>query len=103
MPRRDYTGLKEAEMCWSDVRERYPDQWLVVEATEAHSEGDRRFVDRLAVVELCPDGEAAMQTYRRLHRLHPDRELYFVHTSRPELTITERHWAGIRGTYEVAA
>jgi hypothetical protein len=47
-------------------------------------------------VEVCPDGKAAMQRYRRLHRQYPDRELYFVHTSRPELDIIERQWLGIR-------
>jgi hypothetical protein len=86
-------------MRWVHVRERYPDQWLVVEATQAHSEGSQRVVDRVTVVELCPDGAAAMQTYRRLHRLHPDREYYFVHTSRSELSATERHWVGIRSSY----
>lgn len=85
-------------MRWVDVRERYPDRWLVVEAIEAHSEGGQRIVDQLAVVEVCPDGAAAMHVYRHLHQLHPDREYYFVHTSRDELSATERHWVGIRSS-----
>ena len=86
-------------MRWTSVRERYPDQWLVVEAIEAHSEGNQRIVDELAVVEVCSDGAAAMQIYRRLHQLHPDREYYFVHTSRCELSATETHWVSIRSSY----
>jgi Bacterial antitoxin of ParD toxin-antitoxin type II system and RHH len=42
------------------------------------------------------DGSAAMQNYRRLHRLHPIRELYFVHTSRKKPDIREQQWLGIR-------
>ncbi len=83
-------------MYWPDVREAYPDQWLVLEALEAHTEGDERILDQIAVVEVCHDSLTAMQTYRRLHQQHPVREFYFVHTSRDSLEIEERKWAGIR-------
>ena len=69
-------------MRWSDVRKAYPDRWLVVEALEAHSEENHRFLDRIAVIETCTDGAATMQCYNQLHRQHPQREFYFVHTSR---------------------
>lgn len=45
--------------CHSDVGEAHPDQWLVVEAVEAHS--DRRFFDRIAVVDACSDSRATMK------------------------------------------
>jgi hypothetical protein len=83
-------------MQWSEVRQAYPDQWLVIEALEAHTEQNQRRLDRLAVVERCTDGQVALQSYRRLHQQYPQREFYFVHTSREELTILERHWAGVR-------
>ena len=83
-------------MRWLEVREQYPNQWLVIEALEGHTEGDRRLLDRIAVIETCPDGAAALQSYRRLHQEHPTRELYFVHTTREDLDIRERWWAGIR-------
>lgn len=85
-------------MLWSQVREAYPDQWLVVEALEAHTTDDsRRHIDRMAVLESCSDGRSAMQVYRCLHKEFPHRELYFVHTGREELEIEERRWLGIRG------
>jgi hypothetical protein len=90
-------------MRWSDVREKYPDQWLIVEALEAHTEGDHRLLDRIAVVETCPDGTTAMQSYHRLHRQHPSREFYFVHTARETLEITERWWMGIRRSHATEA
>ena len=83
-------------MQWSEVRLAHPDRWLIVEALEAHSAGDRRQLDRLAVVEECPDGAVAFQRYQDLHRLFPERELYFVHTARETLDIIERQWLGIR-------
>lgn len=83
-------------MQWREVRDTYPDQWLVVEAVDAHSDGGKRIPDRLAVVEVCPDGAAAFRRYRELHRAHPMRELYFVHTQNVELEIEERPWIGVR-------
>ncbi len=90
-------------MLWTDVRQAYPDQWLVVEALEAHSTSDHhRFLDRMAVVEKFPDGSSAMKGCRKLYKTYPSREFYFVHTSRDELEIRERHWLGIRGEHEAS-
>ncbi|MFN2241097.1 MAG: hypothetical protein ACK2U2_02335 [Anaerolineae bacterium] len=83
-------------MIWSTVQEAYPDQWLIIEALTAHTEGNQRRLDRIAVIEACPDGAAAMQSYQRLHREYPSREFYFVHTGRKDLDIRERRWIGVR-------
>ena len=80
-------------MRWAEIRERYPNQWLIVDALEAHTEGDRRKLDQMTVVEVCPDGAAALRRYQELHRQHPQREFYFVHTARQELDIRERYWS----------
>jgi hypothetical protein len=84
-------------MLWSDIRAAHPDQWLVIEALDAHSQDGRRVFDRIAVIEVCPDGRTTLRRYRELHRQHPEREFCFVHTSRVELDIEERRWVGIRG------
>lgn len=86
-------------MRWQEVREQYPDQWLIVEALEAHTEEQQRYLDRVTVVERCPDGSAALQRYRQLHQEYPLREFYFVHTSRETLDIRERQWLGIWRNY----
>lgn len=84
-------------MKWSDVRLAYPDQWLVVEALAAHTTADSyRVPDNLAVLESCVDGQAAMQRYRVLHQAYPEREFYYVHTSRATLMLRERQWLGVR-------
>jgi hypothetical protein len=88
-------------MRWKEVRQAYPDQWLVIEALEAHTEHDQRRLDRIAVIEVCRDGQAALQSYRHLHHQFPAREFYFVHTRREDLEIRERYWAGVRRSHAV--
>lgn len=84
-------------MRWQEVREAYPEQWLVIEALEAHSENGHRSLDRSAVIAACADGPATMKRYSELRCAHPQRELCFVHTSRDALDIEERLWLGDRG------
>jgi hypothetical protein len=91
-------------MQWSEIRQAYPDRWLIVEALEAHTTSDRRrHLDCLAIVETCPDGSIALQRYRSLHQQYPLREFYFIHTSREELDIREREWLGVRRSHAVDA
>ena len=91
-------------MTWSDVRNHYPDEWLIVEALAAHTTADgHRELDDVAVLERCPDGATALAIYRRLHQLFPARELYFAHTARERLDIRERRWVGIRGGHATVA
>jgi len=75
---------------------KHPNAWLIIEAVRAHSEEDRRVVERLDVVEVPPDGAAAHRRYRELYRTQPERELYFAHTKNDELLIEERLWTGWR-------
>jgi hypothetical protein len=84
-------------MRWPEIRTTYPNQWLVVEALQAHTTPDhKRHLDQLAVIETCSDGSTAMRRYRKLHQQYPAREFYFVHTGREELDIQVRKWLGIR-------
>jgi len=84
-------------MQWSEIREAYPNEWLIIEALQAHTNtAHQRQLEKIAVVERCEDGNSAMHSYRRLHQQHPSREFYFVHTSREKLDIREQQWLGIR-------
>jgi hypothetical protein len=56
-------------MLWAEIRQAYPNQWLIIEALEAHTTPDKqRHLDCLTVVDTCPDGSAALQRYRYLHQ-----------------------------------
>jgi hypothetical protein len=87
-------------MRWSEVRAAHPDRWLVIEALEAleaYRPGASQVFDRIAVVEVCPDGWATLERYRALVRERPDRELSFAHTGMAELEIEARPWTELRG------
>jgi hypothetical protein len=83
-------------MQWSQIRERYPRQWLLVEAVEAHSEEGQRILDDIDVIQSFSDSVAAMRHYQELHRMDPHREMYVVHTDREHLDIGEIRWFGLR-------
>jgi hypothetical protein len=84
-------------MNWEDIRQVYPDQWLIIEALEARTSADQqRLLDKIAVIERCAEGASAFGRYRQLHQQHPQREFYYVHTSRPNLDIREVQWLGVR-------
>ena len=41
-------------MVWQDIRQYSPQQWLLVEAIEAHSEANNRILEHLAVIGTFP-------------------------------------------------
>ncbi|MDT3699521.1 MAG: hypothetical protein RO469_08830 [Thermincola sp.] len=85
-------------MRWEDVGKSYPQQWVIIEAIEAHTEDNKRIIENIQLVELFgEDNNGALRRYVRLHKAHPEKEYYVVHTSRPELNVKERNWTGVRG------
>ncbi len=72
-------------MRWAEIRVLYPEQWVLVEAIEAHSDGNQRIVEQLAVMGHFADSVTAMRHYQALHQAAPERELYVLHTSREAL------------------
>jgi hypothetical protein len=83
-------------MTWSEIRNQYPNTWLLLEAITAHSENDRRIVEEFSVVSRFDDSESALDAYSQLHEIAPARELLVLHTSQEKLEIKERFWMGIR-------
>lgn len=84
-------------MLWKEVKNAYPNQWVIIEAIEAHTDGNKRIINQLTVVDnFQDDNNKALLQYLKLHRKHRERELYVVHTSRPELDIIEQRWIGLR-------
>ncbi len=74
---RSYSDYRQGDVSirWDEIRTKYPDQWLLIEALEAHTTPDRqRHLDRITVIELCADGMAAMNSYRKYHQAFSQRE-----------------------------
>lgn len=84
-------------MRWDEVRAAFPDRWVVMEAFEAHSDGQLRIFDRVEVVDSFADGRATMQCCAELDRQYPKREFCFGHTSNAELAVEVRWGVGFRG------
>lgn len=83
-------------MTWDEVRARFPEQWLVVEALRAHSEGHHRVVEDLAVLATFPHSGDAMRRQLEIHRAEPAREVLIAFAGWEKLDIEEITWAGIR-------
>jgi len=84
-------------MQWSEVRDHYPSQWVLIEAIGAATQGNKRVVGELSVVgSFEGDSKEALRTYLKLHREDKRRELYVVHTSRDRLDIEVTAWTGVR-------
>lgn len=85
-----------ARMRWEEVREQFPNEWVVCEALKSRSEDGYWFVDEVAVIDRFDDSSVAMKRYYELHREQPYREYGFFHTSREKLELREK-LAGVRG------
>lgn len=78
-------------MKWETIRQQFPDEWVLVEATKAHSIPGKRIVEELALLNTFANSCEAMDAYAALHRQNPQRELYYLHTSRERLDIEARY------------
>lgn len=85
-------------MRWDDIKKTTPQQWVIIEAIDAHTQGDNRVIENIQLVEVFgEDNKEALRRYVQIHKIHPEKEYYVVHTSKPELNIKVRYWAGVRG------
>ncbi len=84
-------------MTWEDVKKAYPMQWVLIEAVDAHTLGDKRMIEQMDVINnFADDGEGAFNRYTELHKMHKEREYYIYHTSNESLNIGIRKWLGVR-------
>ncbi|WP_338552470.1 hypothetical protein [Paenibacillus sp. KS-LC4] len=72
-------------MRWGEVQEKFLEEWVVFEAVSAHSEDGFRFIESVSVIDRYEDSLKAMKRYKQLHKDQPGKEIYFLHTSRPDL------------------
>lgn len=78
------------------MRERFSNEWVVLEATKAYSKEGQRFIEEMTVIDSFNDSVKALKRYSELHQNEPHREYCFFHTSRPEIVARERY-VGVRG------
>jgi len=83
-------------MKWEDVREKYSNTWVLIEALEAESKNDERIINKISVLNYFETSELATKEYVTIHKIHPEKELYVCHTQNEKLQIKERTWMGVR-------
>ena len=84
-------------MIWNEVKKAYPSQWILIEAINARTEGDKRIVEQMDVIDsFGEDGDSAFQKYIEFHKIHKEREYYIYHTSNENLNIGVKKWLGVR-------
>lgn len=84
-------------MNWEDVRQAFPEQWILIEATQAHTnEQNERILEEITPLKKFSNSPEAMRAYQEIHREDPKRELYVLHTSRKKPNIIEKKWVGVR-------
>jgi hypothetical protein len=84
-------------MKWEDVRQAFPEQWVLIEAVQAYTnEKSERILEEVAPLKKFSNSPDAMKAYQELHRGNPIRELYVLHTNRKNPNIIEKKWVGVR-------
>lgn len=78
-------------MQWSEVRERFPNQFVLVEELVSHIEDDMVLVDDLAVVRTILDEEATKTLMQCTDKT------FVYHTSNDSVEIKLRRRPGLRG------
>ncbi len=75
-------------MTWEQIRQEYPNRWVVIEALDAHTDGGRRVIDRLVLIAAFGDDWLpAWNRYKLLHGASPQREYFIFHTDREQLDV----------------
>lgn len=71
-------------MLWSEVRELYPNQWVLIEELKSHYSGNKVCIDEVALIRAIPDAREATD------ELFAAKDKRFVyHTSKEYITIRE--------------
>ncbi|GAX88439.1 hypothetical protein [Effusibacillus lacus] len=69
-------------MLWEEVRQLYPNQFVLVQALKSRVEENKKYVEEVAVIRPIPDEQEAT---RVLVRSKGDTFVY--HTSKPEIAM----------------
>lgn len=84
-------------MNWNDVKKAFPAQWVLIEAINAKTIGDKRIIEQMDIINsFADDGDFAFQKYIEMHKNHKEREYYIYHTSNDTLNIGVKKWLGVR-------
>ncbi|WP_244834707.1 hypothetical protein [Clostridium sp. BJN0001] len=79
-------------MKWEEVRNLYPNQYVKIKILEAHIEGNKKYIDNMAVIDAIKDPREAT---KELVRATGDVLVY--HTGNEKIVVEIRNIKGYRG------
>ena len=75
-------------MTWQEIREQYPERWVLIEALDGSTQNGRRIFSAIQFIgEFGNQWHQAWDQYKTLHHAHNDREFYILHTAKETLDI----------------
>ena len=78
-------------MLWQQVRETYPEQYVLVQALKYHTEDNRKYVEEVAIIKPIKDAQEATREL-----LHAKGDHFVYHTSKEQIVIELRTRPGVR-------
>lgn len=79
-------------MQWSEVRERFPNQFLLVEELKSHMENGELHVEEVAVIRPLANGKEAFDEL-----MHAHDKVFVYHTKHDHITMPVRIKPAYRG------
>jgi len=79
-------------MKWEEVRKIYPNQYVLLNILESHVDGDKKYVDEVALIQPIPDAKEATNKL-----LHAKPGTLVCHTKSEKIVIEFRRRAAFRG------
>lgn len=70
-------------MKWNEIREKYPNQFVLLKALKSHVEGGKKVIDDVALVKLIENPKEANELLVRSKG-----DTFVFHTSKDELALT---------------
>ena len=83
-------------MTWEQIRTTYPDRWVLMEALDARTEGDRRVFCELSVLDTVDNNTNVFPRYNEYRKRFPNREIIFYHASNAQMDVQVRVVPGFR-------
>lgn len=79
-------------MKWEEVKEIYPQTYVLLQVLKSHVDGDKKYIDDVAIIRAIDDAKEAT---RELVSAKPGTLVY--HTSKEKIEILIRKRVGFRG------
>lgn len=75
-------------MKWQEIRDRYHESWVLVEALNAFTQGNKRIIDDLRFIDsFGDDWNSAWARFKQVHHEDKCREYYVFHTDNQILDV----------------